>query len=212
MEGAYTRQYEGAGLGLTIIKRIVALMGGSLCVESEVGRGTAMHLALPLAPAQNESAPPAEHAPGTLAGPRGSLGVNGAGNVAGSGAAARPLRILLAEDEVIGQLAIKVMLRSMGHSVVAVDNGEKAVEALRQGDFDCVLMDIQMPRMNGIAATQAIRNEAEFGAKSRVPIIALTAYAMADDRKRLLAVGMDDHVSKPVLLDDLRKALARLTP
>ena len=69
-----------------------------------------------------------------------------------------------------------------------------------------------MPRMNGIAATQAIRNETEFGAKSRVPIIALTAYAMADDRKRLLAAGMDDHVSKPVLLDDLRKALARLTP
>lgn len=212
VEGAYTRQYEGAGLGLTIIKRIVALMGGSLCVESEVGRGTAMHLALPLAPAQNESAPPAEHTPGALAGPRGALGVNGAGNVAGSGAAARPFRILLAEDEVIGQLAIKVMLRSMGHSVVAVDNGEKAVEALRQGDFDCVLMDIQMPRMNGITATQAIRNEAEFGAKSRVPIIALTAYAMADDRKRLLAAGMDDHVSKPVLLDDLRKALARLTP
>ncbi|MHC1751906.1 PocR ligand-binding domain-containing protein [Humidesulfovibrio sp.] len=215
VEGACTRQYEGAGLGLTIIKRIVALMGGGLCVESEVGHGTAMHLALPLAMVQNMAGSPAEHAPGALAGTRAAHHVNMADHVAGSGAAnaaPRPLRILLAEDEVIGQLAMKVMLRGMGHSVVAVDNGEKAVEALRQGDFDCVLMDIQMPRMNGLEATQAIRNEAEFGAKSRVPIIALTAYAMADDRKRLLAAGMDDHVSKPVLLEDLRKALARLTP
>jgi len=201
VESAATRQYEGAGLGLTIIKRIVALMGGGLCVESELGRGTAMHLALPLSQPLSQHMVQAQHAPRTGVGTGKPLEANDA---------ARPLRILLAEDELIGQLAMKVMLRGMGHSVVAVDDGEKAVEALRQGDFDCVLMDIQMPRMNGLAATQAMRDEKLFGVKSRVPIIALTAYAMADDRKRLLAAGMDDHVSKPVLLEDLRKVLAKL--
>jgi len=191
-----TRQYEGAGLGLTIIRRIVAMMRGELAVESEVGRGTQMHLALPLAlPSKREAQNAQSQAEAGASLPQAEP--------------VRPLRILLAEDEVIGQLALKVMLTKLGHSVTAVADGGKALEALEHGDYDCVLMDIQMPRMNGLEAAKLIRNKAEFCDKSRVPIIALTAYAMAGDRERFLAAGMDDHVSKPVHLEELKCALAR---
>lgn len=123
-----------------------------------------------------------------------------------------PLRILLAEDELISQLALKVMLTRMGHSVTAVSNGRAAVQALREADFDCVFMDIQMPEMNGIEATRIIRDEAAFGPKARVPIIALTAYAMATDREKFLEAGMTAHVSKPVQREEIVRALARVLP
>jgi PAS domain S-box-containing protein len=197
VEGALTRQYEGAGLGLTIIKRIVAMMRGELSVESEVGRGTQMHLALPLGLPSKQAVQDA-------------LAEAEAGAPLPEPESVRPLHILLAEDEVIGQLALKVMLTGLGHSVTVVADGGAALEALRQGEYDCVLMDIQMPRMNGLEAAKLIRNESEFGAKARVPIIALTAYAMAGDRERFLAAGLDDHVAKPVHLEELKRALARM--
>ena len=199
VEQTYTRQYEGAGLGLTIIKRIVGMMQGALTVESEVGRGTSMHLALPLRLPDNPAGElPEEVCP------------SGPGENRPAGRAhLRPLRILLAEDELIGQLALKVMLTNAGHSVLAVPDGGKAVEAAIGEDFDCLLMDIQMPRMNGLEATRLIREDAQRRGRPRVPIIALTAYAMAGDRERFLAAGMDDHVSKPVQHEELAAALAR---
>ena len=193
VDGAYTRQYEGAGLGLTIVKRIVTMMRGSLAVESRVGQGTAMHLALPLRRTEATGLP--QTGPERCELPCAPLA---------------SLNILLAEDELIGQLALKVMLKGLGHSVTAVGDGRSAVQAVREGSFDCVLMDIQMPEMDGVEATRAIRNAAEFGAKAQTPIIALTAYAMAGDREKFMAAGLDDHVAKPVQLGELQKTLERV--
>ncbi|MBU1042734.1 MAG: PocR ligand-binding domain-containing protein [Proteobacteria bacterium] len=196
VDGAYTRQYEGAGLGLTIIKRIVCMMHGDLTVESEMGQGTTMYLTLALP----EADPGADAADGQ---PRNSaIGSEGTGDLP-------PLRLLLAEDEPIGQLALQVMLSRLGHSVVAVDNGKAVLEALQGGDFDCILMDIQMPEMDGVQATMLIRSLPELAGKAHIPIIALTAYAMSGDREKFLAAGLDGHVAKPVQMAELRQALLR---
>jgi PAS domain S-box-containing protein len=192
VDGAYTRQYEGAGLGLTIIKRIVGMMHGDLTVESEVGRGTSMHLTLALPTASN-------------------LGETRSDEIVeGALVGLRPLRILLAEDEPIGQLAMKVMLTRLGHAVTAVGNGKAAVEALKADDFDCILMDIQMPEMDGVEATKRIRTLPELAPKARIPIIALTAYAMSGDREKFLAAGLDGHVSKPVQMVELERTLRQV--
>jgi len=186
-DGTYTRQYDGAGLGLAIVKRIVALMQGGIAVESEVGLGTTMTLHVAL-------------------GTRQGL----AGQVSARAAPARveqSLRILLAEDDATSQLAMRVLLRRMGHEVVSVETGRMAVEALKAGDFDCVLMDIQMPEMDGVEATQLIRTAPELAHTAQIPIIALTAYAMSGDRERFLAAGLDGHVPKPVELAALQQAL-----
>ena len=189
-DASYTRQYEGAGLGLAIVKRLMQVMGGDIAVDSTVNQGTAIYLHLPL-PAVDEAAAAPEHRA-----PSGEI-------------RHKPLRILLAEDEVIGQLAIKTMLTRMGHQVVCANNGREALEALRQSPFDCVLMDIQMPEMNGVEATEQIRKLTEPQGRSKVWIIALTAYALSGDREKFLAQGLDDYVSKPVQEDQLIEALQR---
>ena len=114
----------------------------------------------------------------------------------------------MAEDEGIGQLALKTMLERMGHTAMCVGNGSEAVEAIRRQRFDCVLMDIQMPVMNGVEATERIR---QLGPeRSGVWIIALTAYALAGDREKFLAAGLDDYISKPVQEDQLKDGLRRI--
>jgi len=195
-DASYARRYDGAGLGLAIVKRIVTLMGGSLCVESDLGAGTTIHVALPMAiaPAQQAAQP---HAPET---PPAAMPHE---HLAG-------LRILVAEDDEISMLSTQVMLRRMGHVCVAAGNGREVLEALQRDNFDCVLMDVQMPDMDGIEATRLIRSMTELGERARVPIIALTAHAMEGDRERFLAAGMDDHVAKPVQQDELEAALLRL--
>ncbi|MHC1701112.1 MAG: PAS domain S-box protein [Humidesulfovibrio sp.] len=192
-DGAFTREYEGAGLGLAIVKRIVALMQGGIAVESEVGVGTTMNLHVLLATAQ--PAAQAEH--------------GAAGDAAAAGAA-RPLRLLLAEDDATSQLATRVLLRRMGHDVTIVETGRMAVEALQEGDFDGILMDIQMPEMDGVEATRLIRTLPALEHKAHIPIIALTAYAMNGDREKFLAAGMDGHVPKPVELAELQRALRQV--
>ncbi len=187
-DASYTRQYEGAGLGLAIVKRITELMGGEITVDSTEGEGTAIYVRLPLL------LPPAEED-------------------AASGRAQPALsaskRILLAEDEPISRLATGTMLERLGHSVVAVPNGREAVEAVASGRWDCVLMDIQMPEVNGLEATRMIRALPGPGERSGVWIIALTAYALSGDREKFLGAGMNDYLSKPVQLDELQAALER---
>ncbi len=191
-DASYTRRYEGAGLGLAIVRRIVALMGGDITIVSEVGAGTTVYVQLPLAVGQTAAA----LAPGAAA---------------AQGQAPRhdaiPLRILVAEDEPIGQLAIRLMLTRLGHTPLCVGNGLEALNAMKAGDFDCVLMDVQMPEMDGVQATRRIRELG--GAKGSVRIIALTAYAQEGDRERFLASGMDDYMSKPVQQADLAQVLDR---
>jgi CheY-like chemotaxis protein len=124
-------------------------------------------------------------------------------------APARPLRILLAEDNLVNQrLAVKI-LEKRGHTVVVASNGKEAVEAYGNADFDVILMDVQMPEVNGLEATQAIR-EKEGGAK-HIPIIAMTAHAMKGDKEKCLAAGMDAYISKPINTSELFATLERFT-
>ncbi len=98
----------------------------------------------------------------------------------------------------------------MGHQIITASNGEEALRALQLGDFDGILMDVQMPVMDGVEATMQIRRRLDLGEKSKVPIIALTAYAMPGDREKFLAAGMNEYVTKPVQMDELKKALERV--
>ena len=194
-DASIAKRHEGAGLGLAIVRRIVELMGGGIDLDSEVGVGTLVSLHLLLDAVEQAGLDPAPEAEAPAE--------------PGQGAPdPQPRRILLAEDEPIGRMSMQVMLGRMGHQVITAGNGQEAVEAFSPGGFDCVLMDIQMPEMDGITAMRHIREaEDKAGVRPRVRIIALTAYAMAGDREKFLAVGMDDHVAKPVQLDEIKRAL-----
>jgi len=120
------------------------------------------------------------------------------------------LKILLVEDEEVDRLATSWLLQRRGYEVVAVANGAEAISRLREEGFDMVFMDIRMPIMDGVKATRAIRN-AEAGERARnIFIIALTAYAMAEDREKFIAEGMDDYISKPVNYEELDAVIVRL--
>jgi PAS domain S-box-containing protein len=214
VEGSYARSFQGAGLGLSIVKRLVELMGGHVTVESLLGQGTTVHVVLPfrvpqdMQPALNPAQDP------TL----------------------RPLsrRILLVEDDPSNALPTRKLLEISGHTVTLAENGRQAVEFYEKMEFDCILMDIQMPVLDGVEATRRIRlleaekavtknlhestgqasesNHPEGGERPsrRIPIIALTAYAMTGDREKFLAAGMDEHLPKPMNLTDLHKLLEKL--
>jgi len=191
VEGSHTRKYEGAGLGLAIVGRLVELMRGVITVQSEPGMGTSVFVTLPLC-AATENFSPRE------------------ASTAVAVEVVSGLRILLAEDEAINQLAMRTLLEKAGHRVSIAQNGQEVLDLLREEDFDCVLMDVQMPVMSGIEATRRIRTSPELVARRDVPIIALTAHAMSGDRESFLQAGMDDYLSKPVSLDDLVKAIAKI--
>jgi len=194
VDGTFTRQYQGAGLGLSIVKRIMDLMGGSLTVQSEPGIGSSFYLQVPLA------LPPDEQAENDGGGGK-------TGDQAGSA-----LRLLLAEDEDISRMSTTVMLNRLGHEVVGAENGRVAVEAMREGRFDFVFMDIQMPEMDGVQAARAIHLMEEQAGRARTPIVALTAYAMPGDQERFLALGLDGYLTKPVHMEDLARVLRNIRP
>ena len=119
------------------------------------------------------------------------------------------VRILLVEDDAVSQFLVKRYLEKFGYTVVCVENGQKALEALKEERFECVLMDIRMPEMDGLEATRRIRDADSPVIDSEVPIIALTGYAMKGDRERFLDAGMDGYLSKPIELDELAGAIVR---
>ncbi len=181
----------GAGLGLSIVRKLSTLLGGELAIDSEEGRGTDVYLTLPLRLPEPDPAPrpcpPGEDGP-----------------------ACRDLRILLAEDDAISAMAGRRLLEKMGHAVTTVPNGREAVAAVAGGDFDLVLMDIQMPVLDGIEATRRIRDKALHGPKADIPIIAMTAHAMAGDKGNFLAAAMDDYLPKPVDKSSLGATIGRV--
>ena len=177
-EETMTKTFQGAGLGLSIVRQLVKLMKGALAVDSTHGKGTTVYLSVPF------KLPEALHTDQTVSTQLQIYPLQ--------------LRILLAEDDEVNQLTGKRMLENLGCSVMTAKDGQEALKLNAEQKFDLILMDIQMPVLNGVEATKAIRGASNLGAKSRVPIIAMTAYAMAGDKQKFLAAGMDDYISKPV--------------
>ena len=188
-DSPYARQYEGAGLGLPLVKRLVDLMGGNLSVTSRPEAGTSVYVSLPFKvsePVPQESSTVREE----------DLQQD-----------QRPKKILFVDDDVATQLQARRVLEKQGLEVLVVENGEQALEHLARERFDCVLMDVQMPVLDGIAAAKRIR--ASKTMNKDVPIIALTAFAMSGDREKFLAAGMDDYIAKPVDHKELMLVLKR---
>ena len=187
-----TRKFGGSGLGLVICKHLVELMGGDIQVHSAPGQGSRFWFDLPFDPAK---------APHTAA-----LGAPKALHHAGA-------RILVAEDNLVNQQVIKGLLGHLGATVTVAANGALALQQFRQGRFDLVLMDCQMPVMDGFEASRRIRawEQNEPGCNP-VPIVALTANALAGDRNACLAAGMSDYLAKPITMASLAKTLGRNLP
>jgi two-component system, sensor histidine kinase len=189
LDPSYSKKFSGAGLGLAISKRLVALMGGEISAKSDVGKGTIFSFTVTCD--EVESSEP----------------VNMALSPTISGFSS--LSILLAEDNAVNRTFLRRALTTAGHEVVEVENGRLALERLREKRFDLVLMDIQMPEMDGIEAMQRIRSGGH--GRSDIPIIALTAYAMKGDREKFLQSGMDGYVTKPVDFAALTRAMEEVT-
>jgi signal transduction histidine kinase/DNA-binding NarL/FixJ family response regulator len=213
-EMSTSRRYGGTGLGLSISRRLAELMGGRLFADSVPSEGSTFTLVLPL-----EAAPAAEstgsgsvetHAsePRPLAEridePPPALPASAEAKRPKSRCSARALEVLLVEDNPINQRVARLQLERWGHRVAVAENGLVAVQLAESGRFDCVLMDMQMPEMDGIEATVALRRaDIRSRAGAALPIVAMTANVMDSDRERCLAVGMDDYLAKPIQIDAL---------
>jgi signal transduction histidine kinase/ActR/RegA family two-component response regulator len=184
-DGSNTRRYGGTGLGLAICRELATLMRGRIDVDSVEGEGSTFTVTLP-APRIDQFDKAGGHA---------------------AEVEERPLRVLAAEDIPTNQLVLRTILQSFGVELEMVDNGRQAVEAWERRRFDIVLMDIQMPEMDGVAATRAIRAAELKTGRARTPIVAVSANAMAHQVKEYMAAGMDGHVAKPIELAKLQAAL-----
>jgi len=188
-DGSMTRRFGGTGLGLTISARLVAMMGGTLRVESRPGHGSCFRFTAHMQVDNRQVSPEPAAAPAMAAQPP------------------HALRILLAEDNAVNRkLAVRI-LEKHGHRVTVAANGLEAMDALVGDQFDAILMDVQMPEMNGLEAAAAIRRN-ERGTGRHVPIIAMTAHAMKGDREQCLQSGMDDYLSKPIRPQELLAMLS----
>ena len=182
VDSSASRRYEGTGLGLSIVRRLVELMGGQVGAESEPDVGSTFWFEIPLVPGEIETLPEIEPKP----------------VAAGQG------RILVAEDNPINRRVLVKQLQGLGYQVTEARNGVEVLENLEQRQVDLILMDCQMPELDGYSATRELRKRG-----LELPILALTAHAMSGERSRCLEAGMDDHLTKPLSKDGLAAALER---
>ncbi len=197
-DNSITRKYGGTGLGLAISKQLIELMDGTIAVESEPGQGTEFWFTLSLAKQVGNDV---AVVPGDVLPPDHFMNQP-------QQLLTTSLHILVAEDNEVNQMVARSLLEAQGHAVEMVSNGYEAVAALARSTYDVVLMDCQMPEMDGFTATREIRRLE--GVTRHTPIIALTAHAMPSERERCLAAGMDDFLSKPYRPADLKAILLRL--
>ncbi|MBU2538900.1 MAG: response regulator [Proteobacteria bacterium] len=196
---SHSRPYEGTGLGLAICAKLVALMNGRIWVESDEGKGSVFHFTALFKKAPQENSEQKKNA------------AHGQRDEAGQKQSGPQLEILLAEDNLVNQKVAQKMLERSGHRVTIAVNGQEAVAAFGRQPFDLVLMDIQMPIMDGFEATQAIR-DLEKDSGKHTPIIALTAHAITGYREKCLERGLDDYLSKPMKIADLNAKIADHLP
>jgi signal transduction histidine kinase len=188
IDPSYSKKFAGAGLGLAISKRLIDLMGGEITVQSSVGEGTTFSFTVGFEKAE----------PGEALAPEDRLTLSDLPSLA----------ILLAEDNQVNRIFLRRALAAAGHRVGEAENGAHALEKLESTRFDLVLMDIQMPEMDGIEATLRIRSGRH--GRADIPIIALTAYAMKGDREKFLGEGMNGYVTKPVDFGELARTIAEV--
>jgi CheY-like chemotaxis protein len=197
LDGALARRQAGTGLGLSLVQRMVELQGGSVHAESELGKGSRFSLRLPAASlgrgaplSLRGASPPRADLPGPTSG--------------------QPRRVLVVDDNELNLGFLVDFLRSIGHEISIARDGREAIEQVRAARPDVVLMDIQMPDVDGLEATRILRSDPD-PAIASTRIVALTALALEGDRERALAAGVDEHMAKPVSLRRVKELIERLT-
>jgi signal transduction histidine kinase/HPt (histidine-containing phosphotransfer) domain-containing protein/ActR/RegA family two-component response regulator len=212
-DGSFTRRYGGTGLGLAIARQLTEVMGGQIGLESQPGRGSRFWVRIPLVVLSEEPGESQSHESDE------SQPARRTESIVAAAPAPPPsdetefptfdARVLVAEDNPVNQVVVSEMLKRLGCTVELVSSGDRAVRVVSEQDIDLVFMDCQMPVMDGLAATRAIRVLEERQSLERLPIVALTAHALVLSRNECLEAGMDHYVAKPVSLADLASALER---
>ena len=195
VDSSTTRKFGGTGLGLVISKRLSERMNGKMWVESEVNKGSTFHFTMDLPYGDGE--------------PATQEATDGGQDMSPDFSQRNPLSLLLAEDEPVNQMLAQEVFRQLGYDISLAKDGQEALEAIRNGTYDAVYMDIHMPEMDGLEVTRKVR-EGEAGAEKREQyIIALTAFALEEDKKRCLDSGMNDYLSKPIQIQQIKRSLER---